>query len=127
MLFQLFKCPVGAAANCVKVTGTTIAVGNEKGALQTWDLRTHSAPRFAVAPTAAPVTSIALMTATSGWAAGADGLCWRWTEGAPVQAFLSGPDCDRLNAVGLRVHNSSVSVYTAARDGLVRQYHIRTP
>lgn len=124
---QVFRCAAGSAVNCVKSTGASVTVGTDKGALHTWDIRSPGAPRHSLTHTGAPVTSIALGEENNGWAAGADGLAWRWVEGQPVTSYLSGPDCDRLQAIAAITRGTEASVFTAGRDGLVRKYSVSSP
>lgn len=121
---QIYKCAAGAPVNCVKATGASVSVGTDAGATLTWDMRAPSVPRHTLKLTAAPVTALALVSEGSGWAAGGDGLCWRWREGEAVTTYLSGPDCDSLHAVGVHVRAAGLDLYTAGRDGLVRSYRV---
>ncbi|TMW62097.1 hypothetical protein Poli38472_009590 [Pythium oligandrum] len=104
----------------------TLLTGSEDGLLTTWDLRQTSSPLHVLSRSPSAVQRIAVYEDRV-WTANADGVSASWshllapTNATPtVSSYLTGPQYDPVR--GLAVGPQTGRVFTACRDGLLREY-----
>jgi len=105
--------------NCCTIVddGNTVLAGSDDGHIVTLDLRYPNQQ-----PTSKYVYngSITKVSRCGRWYSTSDGACFWNTEDQTVE--LTGPDCDPINGVVSSAEGKKI--FTACRDGKVRQYNI---
>ncbi|GLE00879.1 hypothetical protein PINS_up009676 [Pythium insidiosum] len=118
------------ACKATKEHGTPLLVtGSEDGVLSVWDIRQTSAPLHALSRSSSAIHRIAVPhdDRESVWTAHGDGVCSNWSHlltpsnvSPFVSTELTGPEYDPVRDIAIAP--ISGRVFSACRDGLVREY-----
>ncbi|TDH72453.1 hypothetical protein CCR75_009278 [Bremia lactucae] len=122
---------VSCATTSAPVSQPMLFTGSEDGLLTIWDLRHPGAPLQTLSRSSATIHSIKYSTQSghdstsvgSIWTAHGDGACCKWSNLSIkpyVSTDLTGPHYDAVR--GVATGDQSGRVYSACRDGNLREY-----